>query len=369
MASGPYWDARRGTWSVQYWDGGWHRVTVIKKQPGWKPDQSGKTPRTPPEAQAALAKYAAIEQAARLRGRHPTTELLASFLEAHLNTYVGRSHEAINEAINGPRGFLPFCESRKIQKTTQVTASIAQEWADTLTAAGLAQQTVKNRCGRLAPAWRRAIRRQTLQENPWVAVEPRGKPARESRGSWTPEQFEKLAESPKVKPWLKDILVVGVYTGVRISALTRIEWSDIERPSRHQTGFGRIKIRKSINKTKTYRVPIGPKLHDLLAKRMAERNDDHNFIISGMQGRPTERQNVGTAILRACKRVGLPRPDAPNHHMRRTFGRWAVLGHLTGKPIPVYVVSRWLGHTTLKMTLEYLDVTEDDDTRFMMGED
>jgi integrase len=51
--------------------------------------------------------------------------------------------------------------------------------------------------------------------------------------------------------------------------------------------------------------------------------------------------------------------------MRRTFGRWAVMGHLTGTPIPLYTVSRWLGHHNTRTTLIYLDIEEEESARFI----
>ena len=74
---------------------------------------------------------------------------------------------------------------------------------------------------------------------------------------------------------------------------------------------------------------------------------------------------VGKAVRLACERAGLPRPDAPCHALRRTFGRWAVLGHLTGRPVPLYVVSRWMGHHSVEMTERYLDLSRESSQEWM----
>lgn len=66
MASGPNWNAQRGTWYVQYWDLKWRRKTVAKKRPGWKPGDP--PPEEPPAiAYAEMEKLEAVEAAARLR--------------------------------------------------------------------------------------------------------------------------------------------------------------------------------------------------------------------------------------------------------------------------------------------------------------
>ena len=66
MASGPNWNPQRGTWQVQYWDEKWHRVTVAKKEPGWKVGDPP-TDEPPAIAYAEFERLKKVEMIAKAR--------------------------------------------------------------------------------------------------------------------------------------------------------------------------------------------------------------------------------------------------------------------------------------------------------------
>src|SRR4051794_534269 len=106
MASGPYPDLRRGTWSIQYFDGvKWRRKVVVKKRPGWKPGMP--MPRKPPpEAIAALAEYARKEEAARKQDGAAGQGTVREFLEAYARGYVGKAEKSRIELDKAIKVFL-----------------------------------------------------------------------------------------------------------------------------------------------------------------------------------------------------------------------------------------------------------------------
>lgn len=376
MASGPYPDPRRGTWSIQWWNGRrWTRTTVTKKRAGWKRgDAMPKTP--PPEAKAALAEYVRKEQAARTRqGYHPD-RLLKDFLGDYLEGYgVHRKAGSKLAAEKAVRVFLAWCDGAGVKKLEQVTSEVCHQWLDHRSATKsrttkrpIAHATLKKERALLSGAWSEGLKRGQVERNPWTSVSVPGKPSQRKRGSWTPEQFDRILEV--CKPWLRDFVVVGCYTGLRVDALTRIEWGDV-RPARNEREkLGYLVVRPELDKAgKGYEVPIHPRLNEVLMRRFVHQKAEHNRILAGHSGNPLRSINAtDKAIRRACKRAKLNEPDSPNHHCRRTFGRWAVLGHLTGRPIPMYIVSRWLGHASLQMTQRYLDLNEADSAAWMTSE-
>jgi integrase len=144
-----------------------------------------------------------------------------------------------------------------------------------------------------------------------------------------------------------------------------LEWRDV-RWAKDGPHFGELELRPELDKVgKGYKVPMSRTAHDLLARRFVHRNADLTLILVGYQGKPTNLRATYKAIIAACHRADLPRPLLPNHHMRRSFGRWAVMGHLTGRPVPLYVVSKWMGHASVKMTEDYLDVHTDESQQWM----
>jgi integrase len=377
MASGPYFDKRRGTYSIQWYDGRKWRRVVVWKVPGWKVGRE--TPKkVPPEALAAVAVYAEKEKAARRNRPMEPGRTVADFLGAYQAAY-RRDHPATSaEQLDfAAVRFLAWCGRKRVALAAEVSPATCQGYVD-----DRGQQTSKKTgrpisAGRLAQerallsgAWRRAVRIRELPENPWSSVAVPGieaaRRAKRPKPSWSPEEFVRLLAA--CRPWLRDLLTVGTQTGLRIGALTGLEWRDVKWGRGEGAGFGHVEVRVELDKAgKGYRVPISATCHDVLARRFVHKGAETDRVLTGMHGGAVMPRVAARSIVQACRRAGLPKPVSPTHHCRRTFGRWAVLGHLTGRPVPLYVVSKWLGHGTVKMTEEYLDLRIDESVDWMAG--
>lgn len=363
MASGPYPDHRRGTWSVQYHDGRrWRRVTVVRKRPGWTPGD-GMPKRPPREAIEALARLARVEdEARRNRTADPGRTIrgfLADYRAEYERTRAARSLVELDKAI---ASFVAFCDRAKARLLSDADAALCRAWiADRAsqtsrkTGKPISHKRLSLEKALLAAAWSRAVRRDEVPTNPWIKVDVPAKPERKRRGSWTPEQF--AAISAEARPWLRDVVTLGVQTGLRITALTSVRWEHVEWPAGPEQGLGHLRVPAELDKVGVgYSVPLSRDAHDLLQRRLMTGGDDGGPILRGPSGTAVKPAVVSRAIVAACRRAGLPNPDSPNHHMRRTFGRWAHFGQLTGRPVPIYVVSRWLGHSNVRTTQVYLDI-------------
>ena len=262
--------------------------------------------------------------------------------------------------------FISWCHENEITLFSEVTKDQINKWFDHASKS-LKVSTLKMRRAQLAAAWSKVEKRTEGYISPWTKAKVDGKTEKKRRGSWTPEQFDRLLAA--CRPWLADVLMLGVYTGLRINALINVEKKHVDRSSvEFEGGFGDIVVPPELDKGgKGYVVPIHAKLHDFLARVELERPGEH--ILVGQGGKPfAGGSSTAKAIKTACERAGLDNPDSPNHHMRRTFGRWANIGHLTGKPVPVYVISKWFGHASVKMTEHYLDIEAIESRRFMIGD-
>lgn len=375
MASGPYPDERRGTWSVQWWDGAkWRRPTVTKKRPGWK--RGDPMPVKPPlEAIQALAEYSEKERLARSREGTQHGTLIEDFLRNYADDYARvREPGSLRALLQVTPIFLEWCKREKVVFVSDLTKKKCAEWVDDRSR-GIAPQTgkailrstlVKDRA-LVAAAWARAVERDMLDSNPWVGVKVPGKPAKKKRGSWTPDEFGRLIAASK--PWLRDILTVGCHTGLRIEALIGLKWIHVAWAQPGSDGFGKLVIPPELDKThKGFEVPLHQRAHDTMMNIIATNRQHPEFVLTGEKGQPIKcRDHTQTAITRAAKRAGIDHLVSTNHHMRRTFGRWAVAGHLTGYPVPVYIVSKWLAHASIAMTEHYLDLEEKDSTQWMLG--
>lgn len=374
MASGPYFDKRRGTYRIQWYDGRvWRRPVVYRIDP-WR---SGNPPprKVPPEVLAALVIYTEKEKAAR-KGRHADPERrLVDFLSDYRDAY-GRE-QAANSLIQlqqAHRNFLAWCEGEKLTKLEAITPPVCQRYLDARsgqtsrkTGRPITPKRVNQERILLMGAWSRALKLGAIPSNPWAATQAPGwdrqQRRRQRRPSWSPEDFARLLK--EARPWLHDLLILGTQTGLRISALVSLEWRDIEWAG-DGSGFGLVRVRPEADKIgRGYTVPMSRVCHDLLARRFSDRAADAVIVLVAERGGRIRVSVADRAIRGACKRAKLPEPASPNHHMRRTFGRWTVLGHLTGRPIPLYVVSRWMGHCSVKTTEDYLDIHQDESQAWM----
>lgn len=365
MASGPKWNRQRKTWYVQYRQGGrWRRKTVADGPPSWR--EGDDEPAVPAEALAEFDRLSEVERQAREAEAAGLPSSLRRFFDDHLRRYAkDATRRSIRETVDQ---FLAFCDRRGVTECAQVDRRLCERWIEDL-AGRYAINTVTRKRAQVAAAWGIRKKRGEIRDNPWIGVDPKGKATTKDRAAWTRAQFDLLhARAPA---WLRDVLTLGVNTGLRIEAMIRLEWRDVIPPESPDQKHGFVRVRKELDKAgKGYKVPISRDLKGLLDRRGEDARRDPTFILTGARGAPIYNRNVtGTAIKRACARAGLAVPHSPNHHLRRSFGRWAVLGQLTGTPVPLYVVSRWMGHHSVKTTMIYLGMEEEDSARFMVPDD
>lgn len=352
-------DKRRGTWSVRYHDGiKLTSVTVTHRPPpGWSPGRP--TPKEPPPVLEAKAEKTRLEIAIRSGHRNEVASVQA-FLDARKAFCTATGSKNSVGAFKVFDHFANWCDGMTVD---QVTPATCERWF-LARSKEISPKTKKPRSypalsrdrGLLSAAWNQAIKLGKVPANPWIAIDVPAKPDTPKHGSWTPDELERLLAVSK--PWLQNILIVGTNTGLRINALLNIEWRDVGLAG---PGFGEVHVRKELDKgARGYRVPLSRRCHDLLSSLPKQ----GTTVLTGMKGRPLKCQDtVQMAFERACARAKLPR--ATTHFMRRTFGRWAILGHLTGRPVPLYVVSRWMGHSNTTITEHYLDIKETEDHAWM----
>ena len=364
-------DRRRGTYSIQWHDGVRWTRDPVHRITNWKPGAS-RPRRDPADVTRALGTYIDKEKDARKRGRRDPDRTIREFLESYATAYaLDRAAGSVEQLRQAVRNFLAWCAEVKLVKLEDVTPSECRNWivaragqTSEKTGERITFKTLTKEKCLLSGAWTQALRLEEIDRNPWSNVEVPAKPLDREKPSWSPDEYAALLRA--CRPWLRDIITLGCHTGIRISALLGLEWRDVTWNSGPGPGYGKITVRQELDKSsKGYNVPIHVTAHDLLARRMIHRDGDR--ILAGMRGQPTTMRVTYTAIKRGCERAGLPEPSSPNHHMRRTFGRWAVIGHLTGRPVPLYVVSRWMGHSSVAMTEKYLDIKPDESADWMSG--
>lgn len=148
---------------------------------------------------------------------------------------------------------------------------------------------------------------------------------------------------------LKDLIVILVDTGMRISECVALMWSDINDQGalvyRQKTG-GRTVL------------PLTPRVRELL-----KRQQTNSLYVFPHKTKPNEHRTCATKGIRlAAKRAGLNSPEITKkfgtftaHSLRDTYATRLVLAGLS-----LYQVQIMLGHSSPKQTQKYAHLTTND---------
>ena len=100
-------------------------------------------------------------------------------------------------------------------------------------------------------------------------------------------------------------------------------------------------------------MPVHPGLHGALSSALAYGDISQGKIIEAHT--TTARRWVKTAVKRAEELGAIsPGKQVSTHTLRHTYAR-----HLLMNGIPINYISRWLGHSSIQMTLIYLEPVPD----------
>lgn len=342
MASRPYFDKHKGHWYMK-WKSiyGWQAARLCP-HPNWT--RGDEPPRRPPPDAVRLARtWEDRELAARsgVEGASSRPAPLAGFLEGYLMTAgAGLTPGSLAIVSRNVGRFAAWCKARKITAVPQVTPDVCRRYLAER-APAVKHSTLKSERASLSPAWSQAFQDGRVKENPWLRAPVRGKPRTERPPYWTTEEVERLAAV--CKPWLADIVIVGAYSGLRITSLLGLTWDDID------FNKGTVHVRAMASKSgRAYDAPmLGPARKVLeRRKRKAGRNP---LVFPGPQsGKRVHLTATYKAIKAAVATAGVSDFGHYNHASRHSFATWAV-----NRGVPLAVVSRWLGHASIEQTSRY----------------
>jgi integrase len=147
------------------------------------------------------------------------------------------------------------------------------------------------------------------------------------------------------------LVVMGLYTALRISDLLRLRWSDVY-------DFENRRVRNSVTiaEKKTGKVKIiafNPAIITALNVYAPHAKRDAYLIENTRTGRAISRIQAYRLIRAAGEAVQMARVSC--HSLRKTFGYHA---WKSGQPLPV--IMEIYNHSSLDVTRRYLGITQDD---------
>lgn len=159
--------------------------------------------------------------------------------------------------------------------------------------------------------------------------------------TWTDEEIDRILTS-EPDYVLIPLITFALYTGMRISELLGLYWSDISEDViyvRRQYYRGSWCPPKG-NKTRL--IPAHTKIKEMLDHA----GDPDDLIFSTVNGNPLDQKNINRSLDRFYGRNGIPHKKF--HAYRATF-----ITNLCRKGVPIQTVSKLAGHENINVTAKY----------------
>lgn len=196
-----------------------------------------------------------------------------------------------------------------------------------------------------------------IQTDPTVGVMKQLRLTRGNKGSNKVKAMDEeqardfLAACQEHRPDFYELFVVLLGTGMRLGEALAITWADIDFHTK--TGMINKSYRRELSTTKTKKareVALGDEVYSILRRLKASRmqagkGKTSPLLFPGNNGRYLHQNSVRNMVGQIFKKAGLPRFRV--HDLRHTF---ATLALRAG--IPVQMVSKQLGHSSISITMD-----------------
>jgi integrase len=272
--------------------------------------------------------------------------------------------------------FLPFAEGRGVRTWNRVDVDLVQAYAAHLAVAKFADGTIRFELNQIKTVVKCLIRLEHLTGVKPLVLKVE-KPDGTTTYCWTPEQVRAMLDHCRARPdlaWLQAVLVGLSCTGLRISELASLRWSDVDWDAnvirltdeggvtRHRRGPGR--------QTKSGRgrsFPINPSLAAVL-KAMKKSTD--GLIYHGPLGGRLKPDTVRAIFVREVlgpleARFATPPGETGFADGRLHSFRHYFCSRCAAEGIPERVVMWWLGHQDSKMISHYFHLFDSEAQRHM----
>lgn len=161
------------------------------------------------------------------------------------------------------------------------------------------------------------------------------------------EDFTKLL-SVVDEPEFRDLIVFAVFTGFRQAEIIEMTWSQVDLNTKIVTLDNQSHITKS-RKTRT--IPLNQSLFELLNRKKKQAVCEFVFTY---RGNKTKQDFLQDRFRKYVAKAEL-NPKLHFHSLRHTFASWLVQ---TG--VPIFTVSKLLGHADIKTTEIYAHLVQKD---------
>ena len=275
---------------------------------------------------------------------------LAEWLRAHIDQLTGVEQKTLDDYNRyRDRDIVPFFGDVPL---TLITEADIARWVKHLETSGNSPKTIRNKHGFLSSALGKAVPAH-IPSNPAAGRRlPRGSGDDDEIRMLTRDEYAALLEAT-TEPW-RPLLEFMVASGARWGEVVALKPSDVDRAT------GAVKIRRAWKHSSAGYV-IGPpktkrsrRTIRIPARVLDQLDYSGEWLFMNRTGGPVRYPGFRQRVWdKAVARAQLDPPPTP-HDLRHTCASWMLTGG-----VPITVVSRHLGHESIKITVDiYGDVDE-----------
>ena len=208
----------------------------------------------------------------------------------------------------------------------------------------------------------RSARCAHLADNITIKKSPRGQELESGRDIPSPDEVKRIIAAAGDDMKLATLLRTAALTGLRASELLGLRWHDVDLKRqevhvRQRSDRYRV-IGAPKSKSSRRTIPIGPELvHMLKQWKLACPKGEADLVFPTKDGAVAHYDNVMRTVTAAMKRAGVVDKHGSAkyglHAFRHFFASWCINPKdRGGRELPAKVVQEWLGHSSIKMTLD-----------------
>lgn len=272
------------------------------------------------------------------------SEFFSSFLQAKASTLKGSTME--DYRLTFGKHVLPRLGKRRL---SELSPAVVQKLLLDLEKEGLSAATQGKVLRYLKTVLRHAVRLELIDRDPCRAVSAPRVEKKEQR-FLAPEELDSLLEA--ADGYLKPLLAVACYAGLRQGEILALTWRDIDfqaslirvrRTYHYAHGFSAPKTPASRRD-----VPMIPTLRAMLEEHYnaSGKPGPDDLVFPNSASKPMDRRNlVRRGFSKALERSGIG--DIRFHDLRHTFASLCIAGGVDPKTLQAM-----MGHSSIRVTMD-----------------
>jgi integrase len=177
-----------------------------------------------------------------------------------------------------------------------------------------------------------------------------------------PDEIKRMIDAAGSKPRLHALLLVAALCGLRASELRGLAWGDIDFKAKELHVTQRADRKNKLGAPKTNQskrtIPLASETLQALRtwKMKTEHKRDNDPVFPTSTGKIEHHKNMLGSLAPVMKEAKLMKGEKPKyglHALRHFFASWCINPkERGGRQLPAKVAQEWLGHSSIKMTLD-----------------